>query len=253
LRVGGATYAHAHKELLTHCDADLFVILGVAHQTVDQSLYYVSQKDFETPAGVVKTNKALARHLHAATGTEVAAAELAHRTEHSVEFQAVLLATLLGRQQRSFEIVPVLCGPVEPIMANDGSPMKERPFLKFTEALQAELEKSHRSWCVLCSVDLSHVGAEFGHSAMMTERLLLPMERYDRKLLNFLERLDAQGFYSEIVRTQNSRNVDAVMAVLTMLQSCQGIIAKGRLLHYDQMLKPPTHSAVSYAAMAFER
>jgi AmmeMemoRadiSam system protein B len=253
LRVGGATYAHAHKELLTHCDADLFVILGVAHQTVDQSLYYVSQKDFDTPAGVVKTNKAIARHLHATTGAEGAAAELAHRTEHSVEFQAVLLATLLGQQKRSFEIVPVLCGPVEPFLLNEGNPLKERPFLKFTEALQAELEKSHRSWCMLCSVDFSHVGAEFGHSAMMTEKLLPPVARYDRRLLGLLERLDGDGFYREIVRTQNSRNVDAVMAALTMLQACQGIITKGRLLHYDQMLKPHTHSAVSYAAMAFER
>ncbi|MCY3023929.1 MAG: AmmeMemoRadiSam system protein B [Planctomycetota bacterium] len=212
LRVGGATYAHGYAELLKHSRADLFVILGVAHQAPDGGAYYVSQKDYATPVGVVKTERAMARRLQAAGSTEPVLAELAHRTEHSIEFQAVLLATLLERCGREFQIVPVLCGPAEAFMAKDAKPMDAEPVRKFTDALRAELEACKRKWCVICSVDMSHVGPEFGHSTMMTERLLPPVARYDKKLLKTLERLDAAAFYAEILRTENSRHVDAVLA-----------------------------------------
>lgn len=252
LRVGGATYAHGYAQLLQHCEADLFVILGVAHQSDGNSLYYVSQKDFATPLGPARTERGIARRLQAAAQTEPVLAELAHRTEHSVEFQAILLAALMARCGRGFEIVPVLCGPVEAFLATEASPLAAAPFGNFAGALRRELDASKRKWCVLCSVDLSHVGPEFGNATAMTPRLLPPMERYDRRLLEIMARLDAQGVCDEIARTQNSRHVDAVMAVLTMLQTCQGLIKRGRLLHYDQMLKDGTHSAVSFAAMAFD-
>ena len=42
------------------------------------------------------------------------------------------------------------------------------------------------------------------------------------------------------------------MAVLTMLEVCKGSLKAGRQLHYGQMLKPGTHSAVSFASMAFD-
>jgi hypothetical protein len=252
LRVGGATYAHGYAELLRHSQADLFVILGVAHQCDGSGLYYVSQKDFATPLGPVKTARGIARRLQAAADVQAVPAELAHRTEHSVEFQAVLLAAIMARCKRDFEIVPVLCGTDDTFLAADTSPLLAPAFKKFTAALRKELDDSQRKWCVLCSVDLSHVGPEFGNSTVMTPRLLPPMERYDKKLLGLASRLDSTGFYEEIRRTQNSRHVDAVMAVLTMLQTCQGLLKGGRLLQYDRLLKDVSHSAVSFAAMAFD-
>ena len=252
LRVGGATYAHGYAELLRNSQADLFVILGVAHQSDGSGLYYVSQKDFATPLGPVKTEHGIARRLQAAADVEPVLAELAHRTEHSVEFQAILLAAVLARCKREFEIVPVLCGSEEAFLAADNTPSAAQPFKRFTEALRTELDETKRKWCVLCSVDLSHVGPEFGNSTMITRRLLPPVERYDRRLLDMVARLDVAGFYEEIQRTQNSRHVDAVMAVLTMLHACHGLLKGGRLLRYDQLLKNESHSAVSFAAMAFE-
>jgi predicted class III extradiol MEMO1 family dioxygenase len=169
-----------------------------------------------------------------------------------VEFQAVMLSAILQQYKRDFEIVPILCGPSELFLAAESDPFSSKSFTEFVEALRNELDGCKRKWCMLCSVDLSHVGPEFGHSAMMTERFLPPMRRGDERWLKPLERVDAKGAYAEIVRTQNSRHIDAVMSVLTMLQSCNGLIQKGRLLHYDQMLKEGSHSAVSFASMAFE-
>jgi hypothetical protein len=253
LRQGGATYAHGYAELLARSDADLFFILGVAHHAPGEGLFYVSQKSFATPVGTVKTERSIAARLQAAADVESPMAELAHRVEFSVEFQAVLLASLLGRRKRDFEIVPVLCGPVEPFLATDTSPFEAESFKRFVAALHNEMAISNRRWCVICSVDLSHVGPEFNHSVMMTEKMLLPVERMDKKWLKTVEQLDSRAAWAEMERTQNSRHVDAVLSVLTMLETCRGNIERGKLLHYDQMMKPATHSAVSFASMSFSR
>ncbi len=252
LRVGGATYAHGYAELLKNCQADLFVILGVAHQAPGEALYYVSTKNFATPLGVARTEHGIAGRLQKAAETELALAELAHRLEFSVEFQVVMLSALLQRYKRDFEIVPVVCGSADLFIGSDADPFKSDAFTYFVDALRNELEKCNRKWCVLSSVDLTHVGPEFGNSAMMTERFLPPVRRGDERFLNPLQRLDSQAAYNEIVRTQNARHIDGVMPVLTMLEACKGSLKSGRLLHYDQMLKEGTHSAVSYASMVFE-
>ncbi len=253
LRVGGATYAHGYRALLERSQAELFIILGVAHQGPGDELFYVSSKDFATPLGPVKTARGMARRLQDAAGVSPALAEFAHKQEHSVEFQTVLLTALLGeRAGREFEIVPVLCGSLQPYLEGKEDPLRSAAFERFVAALRKELDETKRRWCILASVDLSHVGPKFGHSTMMTERLLLPVERADRRMLATLTSLDPATFYFEIARNENSRHIDAVLALLTLLSVCKGSLQEARLLHYDQMLEAPTKSAVTYAAMTFE-
>lgn len=256
LRVGGATYAHGYKALLEKSQADLYVILGVAHQGAGDGLYHLTLKSFETPLGEVKVERSIAEKLQGSSDTDPALGEYLHRNEHSVEFQAVLLQSLLKeRAKREFEIVPVLCGPIEPFLPTedeDGSdPREDARFKGFVSTLREELDKSNRKWCILASVDLSHVGPKFGDMTPMTERLLLPVARGDRRLLEPLERVDADAFYNEIYRTKNSRHVDAVMAVLTLLAAGKDLFKTGRLLHYDQMLEGQSR-AVSFASLSFE-
>jgi len=254
LRVGGATYAHAYKELIESSQAEVIFVLGVTHQATGDQLFSVSQKDFETPLGILRNAREISKRLHIASKSDDMAAEMAHRGEHSIEFQAALIQALLAeRGNRRVEIVPILCGSSDTFLARDQNPFVDDEFTRFVAALRSELENSKRTWCILCSVDLSHVGPEFGHSSMIDERLLKPIERMDLKMLKLIEKLDAEGFYSEIARTQNSRHVDAVTAVLTMLSACRWMLKPGRLLHYDQMMKANSHSAVSYAAMAFDQ
>lgn len=252
LSVGGATYAHAYKELMHNSQAELIFVLGVAHQAMSDKLFCVSQKDFQTPLGMVRTNKEIAKRLHEASGCEDVLAELTHRGEHSIEFQAALINALLGEKcNREVQIVPILCGSIDGHLARNISPFKDAEFIRFTDALRKEIETCGKKWCVLCSVDLSHVGPEFGHNSIIDYRLLKPVERLDRKMLKLVANLDVEGFYNEIARTQNSRHVDAVLSVLTMLSACRSMLKDGRLLHYDLMMKEQSHSAVSYAAMAF--
>lgn len=258
LRVGGSTYAHGYKALIEGSRADLFVILGVAHKGGPDTLFSVSTKDHATPWGPVKTARGMARNLQQLSGAEPLLAEFAHRSEHSVEFQTIFLEALYGqRANQSYEIIPILCGSCEPFVEEQQNPVWDDGFKRFVDGLREELEKSKRRWCVLASVDLSHVGPKFDHlgnqmSTAMTERLLLPVERMDRRMLKHLEAVERDAFYFEIARTRNSRNVDAVTAGLALLTLGEGIFKKGKLLHYDIMLEKPTKSAVSFASISYE-
>ena len=115
LRRGGPAFAWAYRQIVEQSDADLFVIFGTAHQWM-RNLFSVSRKHFETPLGVVQTDKQfvgrlgqkLAAHPDGA-GLNLFADELAHRPEHSIEFQVIFLQHLLA-EHREFKIVPILVG-----------------------------------------------------------------------------------------------------------------------------------------------
>ncbi|MCW8128867.1 MAG: AmmeMemoRadiSam system protein B [Planctomycetota bacterium] len=253
LRVGGPVYAHGYHALLERSQADLFVILGVAHRSAGTGLFNVSTKDYATPFGPAPTAKGIARRIQDAAAIDTAIAEYTHKEEFSIEFQAVLLAGLLGqRAMRSFEILPILCNSADPFIEEEINPASDDGFQRFLETLRKELDKSGRKWCVLASVDLSHVGPKFGHATNITEKLLLPVERADRRMLKKVETLDPDAFYFEIARTKNSRHVDGVLAMLALLTLGKDRFRSAQLLRYDQMLEVPTKSAVSYASMAMQ-
>src|SRR5512140_3031874 len=105
---GAAGYAHAYRAL-SATDADLFVVFGTAHSTPPH-LFTLTRLDQDTPLGPVRTDRPTVDALARALGeAEVFGDELAHRDEHSIELQLVLLAHLV---RRPFTVVPVLCSSI---------------------------------------------------------------------------------------------------------------------------------------------
>ena len=70
-------------------------IFGVAHASPPVP-FILTQKHYDTPFGVVKTDLDIVRRLEAVCTWDPYAYEIVHRTEHSIEFQAVMLAYLYG-------------------------------------------------------------------------------------------------------------------------------------------------------------
>jgi AmmeMemoRadiSam system protein B len=84
------------------------VVLGVGHMLWDDRLA-LTRKHFETPFGKVECDTAFVDAVAARLGEEVAYhGEIAHRDEHSIEFQALYLRRRLG--ERPVRIVPILVG-----------------------------------------------------------------------------------------------------------------------------------------------
>src|SRR5215470_13404431 len=64
LRFGGPCYAWAYKELAERCDADLFILLGTSHYSMNPNhLFIATAKDYNTPLGPAKTDHEFLRTL----------------------------------------------------------------------------------------------------------------------------------------------------------------------------------------------
>jgi len=245
---GGPAYAHAYKALAEGCAASTFVVLGTLHQG-GRGPVVVTDKDFETPLGLLPCDREFTRELIRRAGLQRTDDELAHRMEHSVEFQAVFLRYLFGTS-RPIKLVPVLCGPI----ADAGDEQADRGASSvvraFAGALRELLQERGRDAAVIASVDLSHVGRRFGDDLDISPEILHWVEREDRALLRHAEAMRAEQFLEHHQRTQDRTHVCGFPALYVLLSAVPA--TRGRLLHYSQAPDPATRSVVSFAAMAFE-
>ena len=128
-RRGGPVYTWSYRELAEQADIDTFVILGVAHQTCRHQ-FALTLKDFETPLGVVPTDRQYVERIAAAAGEELFDDELVHRAEHSIEFQVVWLQYVLGKE-RPFSIVPILVGSFHDHLQRGIDPIEDPQVRRF--------------------------------------------------------------------------------------------------------------------------
>jgi len=248
LRRGGAAFAHAYRALAERSDADLFVILGIAHAG-DGRPYTLTGKDFDTPLGVVRTERAFVARLAELTPSGALGDELAHRTEHSVEFQVVLLRHLLPECE-DLAIVPILCGSFRQALI-DGRPPREQAEVRgFIDALRRAIEEAGRKVAIIAAVDLAHVGRRFGDAEPANAATLRLVEAEDRAMLETVAACDADAFYRSIRKDLDRRHVCGYPALYTMLCLLDGA-ATGTLLSYDQSPEPEMASAVTFASMIF--
>ena len=129
---GGLIYAQAYHALAKRKKPDTVLIFGVAHQGAEVP-FITTRKHFETPFGVLETDQELVDQIWAATDWDPRANEFVHRNEHSIEFQAVMLARLWGCD---LKIVPILCGPLE-MEADDATPSDNAVVRAFLDACAA--------------------------------------------------------------------------------------------------------------------
>jgi len=242
---GGPSYAWAYKALGESCDADLFVVFGTAHHGND-SLYILTHKAFETPFGTLPTHGDLVDAVARRYGRDVFADELLHKTEHSIEFQVVMLQHMLNG--RSIEMVPVLCGGMERQVGEAESPGQVAEVSDFFAALREALAASGRRVCAIAGADLAHVGRQFGDEFDLTPEVMSDVERADRETLGFVQSLDADGFYNCVRRDDNARHICGVPPIYALLSTIDATCTQ--LLDYRQAVDFEPGRAVTFASLA---
>ncbi len=245
LRAGGPTYTHAYRALAEGASARTVVVLGVAHAGAAHGVA-ATAKDFDTPLGPVRTDRAFLDALAARLPFDPFHDEFVHRGEHSVEFQAVFLRHLFGDR---VSLVPLLlAGFHEPLRAGL-RPEQDDRLGAFFAALRETLTEWGDNAVVLLSVDLAHVGPRFGDEVDLTEPLLEHVAAEDLSFLQAAEALDPDRLLAEYLKDNDSRRVDGFPGLYTLLQVLA--LQSGKLLAYDQTVSPESGSAVSFASMAF--
>ena len=244
LSVGYKVYSSAYQ-MLRHTRPSRVVLLGVGHQMIDD-LFSLTDKDFETPLGRVKSEASLIHVLQKVGGDIIAADDFVHRSEHSIEFQVIFLQHLL--EKGSFTIIPILCGFMQsnlPDFNRDSYREMAGPFLKELENILIDTDEET---LLIAGVDFSHIGQKFGHR-MPAVHLERQSETHDKSLLESLSKLDADHFWKESIHAEDQFNVcgfPALACMLEVLPQC-----KGRVLDYQIWHEEASRSAVSFSSVVF--
>jgi MEMO1 family protein len=245
-RRGGPCFAWA-DESIRQVTADLFIIFGTAHQPTSVP-FPLTLKDYETPFGVVETDKAFVRTLARRYPTDLLSDEVAHRSEHSIEFQVLFLQYLLG-PARKFRIVPILVGSFHECVERQVNPAEMVHIADFIQAIQQTVAERAEPICYIVGGDLAHVGRKFGDQGSLTPAILEQVACEDHALLAATARMDAEGFFRSIAEHRDRRRICGFPPTYMLLSTMPA--TAGTVLKYDQAVEPATQSMVSYASVVF--
>jgi MEMO1 family protein len=241
---GGPTYAWAYRALLERSDADLFIILGTCHGGMADP-FAATLKPYDTPLGPAEVDHGFFEALRRRYRDDLLASETAHRSEHSIEFQVVMLRRLLGH--RPFTILPVLASFLHESVWTGAAPEADPRVPRFLDALGESIAGSSLKVCVIAAVDLAHVGPRFGDVEANTPAFLERVAREDRKMLESVTAPDPGAFFASVAADGDSRRICGLSPIYAFLRALPG--ASGELLRYSQW--PDPQGTVSFCAAAF--
>jgi AmmeMemoRadiSam system protein B len=242
---GGPTYARAYRELIDRSDADLFVILGTCHAGMPDP-FAVTIKPFDTPLGAAPVDRDFFEALERRYRGGLLACEGAHRSEHSIEFQAVMLRHCFG-ERRPFTILPVLASFLHEAVWTRGDPEADPRVPRFIDALLETMAASSRTVALIAGVDLAHVGPRFGDAEPNTDASLAEVAAADQSMLESVTASDPTAFYASVAHDGDRRRICGLSPIYTFLRALPGV--RGRLIQYRQW--PDPAGAVTFCAAAF--
>lgn len=236
LRVGGPLCALVYRRLAEATAVDTVIVLGTAHHWPRPG-FSVYSKPYETPLGAVPVDEEACARLAAASGADPSDAYY-HRSEHSIEFQALFLAAL-RRTGRPIRMTAVLCGPL---------PDEEPPGVTaFLGELRAVLRERGGSALVVAAADLAHVGPRFGDPEPLGAKHLALLEAKDRETLGHVVDGNAEGFRRSARADGDPRRICGLSPIYGVLRVLDQ--PRGRLLGYEQANDET--GTVTYAGLEF--
>lgn len=248
IRAGGTCYAHAYKALMESAGADCFVILGTGHSGLT-NLYSILEKDFETPLGRARCDLDFIKQLKSRYDNFDQFDLLAHKTEHTIEFQLVFLQYLL-QEKRDFTFVPILCSFSYHLLDQKNFQREAQIVQDFSRALKETIAQFDKRVCLIASVDLSHVGPQYGDEQAPDKAAMAEVNQADQALIAYTAKHDSEKLYHEFQDNQDRFRVCGFSPLYTMLQSLEQ--AEGRLLDYAKTTVDAKNSTVTFASMVFE-
>jgi AmmeMemoRadiSam system protein B len=243
-RRAGAAIARAMLELPAEPKEPLrIVVFGTGHSLFGD-LFALTRKHFETPLGKVTCDTVFVDRVADRLGDLAYSGELAHREEHSIEFEAVYLNYRFG--DRPVTIVPILCGGFHSLI-DQGLTPRDSDFERLIEAVREAERESKGTTVYLAGVDFSHVGPRFGDPPT-DERVKQETEAKDRAAITAALAGDADAWFQAIASHDDSTRMCGFAPTYALLRCAD--VKDGRLLHYAQSDEPDT-SFVSVATLAW--
>lgn len=241
LKQAGPVYAWGYKELQECQQPDVYVIIGTAHAGLEH-FFAVTDKDFETPLGVVPADLTILGQLKRLV-PEFFDEEIAHQTEHAIEFQLPFLQTIVDKP---FTIVPILSS-FSALSLTD--PMVQNSVDRFLSSLQDAIGASGRTVCVIAAGELAHLGMRYGDSAPPTDFSFHRTMQRDLEMLKPVEERKPEEFAQFIQKENDQRRISGFSPIYSLLRLIQA--EKGQVLRYDRGITDQYNSTATYASLAF--
>ena len=243
----GPLYAWAYKELKEAATPDVFVIIGICHAGLEKGIA-VTDRDFETPLGVVPVNRPIIEQLREISGEAYFEEDIRHQHEHSIEFQLPFLQCTM-ESQKPISIVPVLCSFSPSVLADP----HEKPLFEhidnFLRTLKEAIAATGQEVCVIAGGNLAHIGLRYGDQKPPTDFSFHRCMQTDLEMLKKVEELKPEEFAQFILTEGDKRHILGFSAIFLLLKLIQA--EKGEVLRYDRGVIDQFNSTVTYASMAF--
>lgn len=241
LKQAGPVYAWAYKELQEAQQPDVYIVIGTAHAGLE-NLFAVTDKNFETALGMVSVDQPIVNRLKA-VAPGYFEEDIAHQSEHAIEFQLPFLQTIVGKP---FTIVPILSS-FSALSLND--PTVRSSVDRFLSALRDTIRTSEKTVCVIAAGELAHLGLRYGDSAPPTDFSFHRSMQHDLEMLKQVEELKPEEFAGYIQKENDQRRISGFSPIYSLLRLIQA--EKGQVLRYDRGITDQYNSTVTYAGMAF--
>jgi MEMO1 family protein len=242
LKQAGPIYAWAYKELQEAQQPDVYVIIGTAHAGLE-NLFAVTDKDFETPLGVVPADRLILNRLKSLV-PEFFVEDIAHQAEHAIEFQLPFMQVVT--EGKPFSIVPILSSFSA---ASLGDPSVRGAVDRFLSALRDVIAESGKTVCVIAAGELAHLGMRYGDKAPPTDFSFHRSMQHDLEMLKPVEDLKPEEFAGYIQKENDQRRISGFSPIYSLLRLITA--EKGQVLRYDRGITDQYNSTVTYASMSF--
>jgi AmmeMemoRadiSam system protein B len=220
------------------------VIFGTGHNLVGEP-YALTRKHFQTPLGKATCDAAFVDRVAGKLGEAAYRGELAHREEHSIEFQVLYLQRRL--RERPFTIVPILAGGFYHLLDEGRMPREDAGFEALIDAVREAAVALGGPTLYVAGVDFSHVGPRFG-DGRVTDEIRTAIREVDDAAIAAAQASDADAWFRAIAERDDATRICGFAPTYAMLRCAEP--GAGRTLGYAQSVEKDT-SVVSVASMAW--
>ena len=244
---GFKSYAAAYRRLNPSYADKTFVILGTSHYGEPEK-FGLTLKPYQTPFGAIETDRALVDRLERQAASAIEMEDYCHSSEHSIEFQCVFLAHVLGTTD--FKILPILCGPLVESLYTGKAPESNDSVRGFFDALGELADTRRKDFIWVLGIDMAHIGRRYGDptAALADQGHMMEVRERDVDRLARVCAGDAEGFFDLVHPNRDDLRWCGYSPVYTFLSAVKGV--EGKVLNYEQW-NIGEESVVSFAGVEF--
>ncbi len=249
-RVGMESYVKAFAPLKS-LKPRRVVLLATSHYAgLYGSLYLgrpfiLTKKHFETPLGLVKTDRESIERLSDLNNPGLSFSDRAHRVEHSIELHLIFLKYLWSHD---FTLVPVLVGSLDDLLYLEDGDLGNK-MRSFGESLH-QLFAGDPDTLFLISGDLAHFGRKFGDD-QPAAAYFDEVHQFDRQ---FMEAA-VQGSPETVLRVMQTNNdryrICGFPPLISFLTAMPNLT--GEQICYDLWDEQERESAVTFGSILYRQ